>query len=69
MAEHTAYIALGANLGDRNAYIRSALKLLAESRQIEVTRVSDLLETAPLAGKNQPCYLNAVAEIKTSIPL
>ena len=41
--------------------------MLAETERIEVTHVSDLLETAPLAGKKQPNYLNTVAEIKTTL--
>ena len=67
MAELTiAYIGLGSNLGDKAAFIRSALKMLAETEQVEVARVSDLIETASLSGDNQPDYLNAVAEIKTT---
>jgi len=41
--------------------------MLAESKQIEVSCVSDLLDTAPLGDKNQPDYLNAVAEIRTTL--
>jgi deoxyguanosine kinase len=63
----TAYIGLGSNLGDRNAYIKKALNALAETKAIELSRKSNLIETAPLAGANQPKYLNAVAEIKTTL--
>jgi 2-amino-4-hydroxy-6-hydroxymethyldihydropteridine diphosphokinase len=62
-----AYIALGSNLGDRRAYIKRALKLLAETRHIQVCGVSNILETAPLGGTEQPKYLNAVAELKTTL--
>jgi deoxyguanosine kinase len=60
-----AYIGLGSNLGDRKNFIHKALKMLAETKHTEVTRVSDLIETAPLGGANQPTYLNAVAQIET----
>ena len=63
----TAYIGLGSNLGDRQNSIRGALKMLAEAKDIEVPRTSELIETAPLGRANQPDYLNAVAEIKTSL--
>ena len=63
----TAYIGLGSNLGDREDYINRALKMLAGAEQTEVARVSDLSGTAPLGGKNQPRYLNAVAQIKTAL--
>jgi 2-amino-4-hydroxy-6-hydroxymethyldihydropteridine diphosphokinase len=70
----TAYIGLGSNLGDRQEQIRAALKALGEAGQIELVRVSGIIETAPLAAQatagaaaNQPRYLNAVAEIKTTV--
>ncbi len=65
--KQTAYIGLGSNLGNRKSSITKALKLLARNGGIEVTRVSDITETAPLGGANQPDYLNAVAELKTSL--
>ena len=67
MGETTAYIGLGSNLGDRKANIDSAVRLLADTAQIRVIRVSNIIETAPLASTNQPEYLNAVAEISTSL--
>jgi len=67
MEEKTAYIGLGSNLGDREKYIKSALKLLKENGHIEVARISDIIDTAPLGSADQPKYLNAVAEIKTTL--
>jgi len=34
---------------------------------VELVRVSNIVETSPLAGMNQPKYLNAVAEIRTTL--
>ncbi len=68
MAEHTtAYIGLGSNLGEREKSIQNAVKMLAEAESIEVIRVSEIIETAPLGQANQPKYLNAVAEIETTL--
>lgn len=68
MAETTtAYIGLGSNLGDRKVNIDSAVRLLGEILQIEVVRVSDMIETAPLASTDQPNYLNAVVKIRTGL--
>ncbi|MHC4461497.1 MAG: 2-amino-4-hydroxy-6-hydroxymethyldihydropteridine diphosphokinase [Planctomycetota bacterium] len=68
MAEVTiAYIGLGSNLGDREKSISNALKMLAETEHLEVTRATDPNETEPLGRANQPKYLNAVAEIKTTL--
>ena len=63
----TAYIGLGSNLGDRERTIREALTMLGGNGSIEVGRVSDLKETAPLGGRSQPAYLNGVAEVRTAL--
>ena len=63
----TAYIGLGSNLGSREESIKSALTMLAEADNTTVTRVSKLIETAPLGDAGQPEYLNGVAEVKTSL--
>jgi 2-amino-4-hydroxy-6-hydroxymethyldihydropteridine diphosphokinase len=62
-----AYIGLGSNLGNRAGYIKRALKTLTETKHIQVSGVSDIIETNPLGGMIQPKYLNAVAEIKTTL--
>ena len=51
-------IALGSNLGDREATLLSAVNKLAEL--ITVVNVSSFHETAPVGGPEQPDYLNAV---------
>ncbi len=63
----TAYIGLGSNLGDREKSISGTLKMFAETEHLEVARVTDLIETIPLGRANQPKYLNAVAEIRTTL--
>ena len=63
----TAYIGLGSNLGDRQATIRRALKLLADTEHIQVSGVSDLIETPPLGYFDQPKFINGVAEVKTTL--
>ena len=64
----TAYIALGANLGDRDHNIRSALAKLAEIEGVQVERVSSLIEN-PAVGMppDSPPFLNAAAQIKTTL--
>ena len=51
-------IALGSNLGDREAIINSALEELAAV--ITISAVSSLYETEPFGVTDQPMYLNAV---------
>jgi len=65
--ETTAYIGLGSNLGDRQRYIESSLKMLAGTPELRLLRVSDVIETPPLSQDDQPNYLNAVAEVQTQL--
>lgn len=51
-------IALGSNLGDREATLNDAINQLAAI--ITVVKVSTFHETAPVGGPEQPDYLNAV---------
>jgi 2-amino-4-hydroxy-6-hydroxymethyldihydropteridine diphosphokinase len=55
----TAYVGLGANLGDREATVRRAAELLGAAR------VSTLIETEPWGYADQPRFVNAVAELET----
>jgi 2-amino-4-hydroxy-6-hydroxymethyldihydropteridine diphosphokinase len=63
----TAYIGLGSNLGDRQRAIGGALHALGRTPGVNVVRVSDTCETLPLGEAPQPHYLNAVAEIATTL--
>ena len=63
-----AYVALGANLGDRQRNIRAALAMLSENPRVKVLQVSSLLENAAIGGPpDSPPFLNAVAEIETTL--
>ena len=57
----TTYVALGSNLGDREATIRRA------AAAIGARRVSSIRETEPWGYADQPRFLNAVAEIETEL--
>jgi 2-amino-4-hydroxy-6-hydroxymethyldihydropteridine diphosphokinase len=63
----TAYIGLGSNLGDRAGQINKAVKALKTVDGIELSAVSQLYETPPLAGAKQGNYINAVAKVETSL--
>lgn len=53
-------LALGANVGDARATLRSAIEELARVPGLEITGVSPLARTAPVGGVEQPDFLNAV---------
>jgi 2-amino-4-hydroxy-6-hydroxymethyldihydropteridine diphosphokinase len=60
-----AFIGLGSNLGDRRAYLRSAIDQLQSAG--DVRAVSPLYETEPVGGPpGQQNYLNVVVELQTA---
>lgn len=62
----TAYLSLGANLGDRVANIRKAFELLIEAG-VEIRRVSSFYRTEPVDFRTQPWFVNCVAEVATGL--
>ena len=65
-AEVTALVALGANLGDPARALREALQRLSEAPGVRLVRTSSVYRTAPIDSSG-PDYLNAVAEIATTL--
>ena len=61
---HTAYIALGSNLGDRKANLEEAAKCVAAAG-IKIVKVSSWLETEPYGVTDQPMFMNGVMQVET----
>jgi 2-amino-4-hydroxy-6-hydroxymethyldihydropteridine diphosphokinase len=61
------YIALGSNVGDREANLREAIRLLSHSG-INIVRLSSLYETEPVDYLDQDWFLNAALEARTDLP-
>lgn len=69
----TAYVALGANLGDARTAVLQAMQALEQLPLSRVIRRSSLYRTAPITAKPTsedagPDYINAVAALETSLP-
>jgi dihydroneopterin aldolase / 2-amino-4-hydroxy-6-hydroxymethyldihydropteridine diphosphokinase len=60
-------IALGANLGGVQATLEAAVRALADVEGLRISAVSDLFETEPVGGPEQPDYLNAVVLARTRL--
>jgi 2-amino-4-hydroxy-6-hydroxymethyldihydropteridine diphosphokinase len=60
-------VALGANLGDREATIRAALADLEAAEGVRVVAVSTFRETEPVGYLDQPPFLTGAAELETSL--
>ena len=62
---HTAYIALGSNMGDKQKYLDDAVKALDEVRGCQVTKTSSWLITPPYGMTEQDDFLNGCLELDT----
>ncbi|HET6148584.1 MAG TPA: 2-amino-4-hydroxy-6-hydroxymethyldihydropteridine diphosphokinase [Polyangia bacterium] len=63
----TAYLALGANLGDRVRQLDEAVARLDASGGARVSARSPLYETDAVSDDPQPPYLNAVVRVETTL--
>ena len=63
----TVYLGLGSNVGDREEYIEQAIFLLGKESGIKVVKKSTNCETEAEGVGDQPQFLNAAVEIKTSL--
>jgi 2-amino-4-hydroxy-6-hydroxymethyldihydropteridine diphosphokinase len=64
---NTAFVGIGANLGDRERTLRLALRLLGDRDGVTVAAVSSLRETAPVGYRDQPFFLNGAARLETEL--
>jgi 2-amino-4-hydroxy-6-hydroxymethyldihydropteridine diphosphokinase len=62
-----AFVALGSNLGDREATIRDAVRELGDAPGVRLLSVSALLDTEPVGVVGQPRFLNGVAALETEL--
>ncbi|MBL8090595.1 MAG: 2-amino-4-hydroxy-6-hydroxymethyldihydropteridine diphosphokinase [Anaerolineales bacterium] len=63
MMEHTVYLALGSNLGNRLANIKNAISNFTP--QLDVKKKSPVYETPPWGYADQPAFLNQVVMAET----
>jgi 2-amino-4-hydroxy-6-hydroxymethyldihydropteridine diphosphokinase len=60
------YLGLGSNIGDREDNLQQALHQL-QTRGLRLRRASSLYETEPMGLREQPWFLNQVAEFETEL--
>jgi len=61
------FVALGSNLGDREAHLAAARDALARLTDTRLLAASAIEETAPLGGMVQPPYLNQMVLLETEL--
>ncbi|MEY4978612.1 MAG: 2-amino-4-hydroxy-6-hydroxymethyldihydropteridine pyrophosphokinae [Pseudomonadota bacterium] len=62
----TAFVALGANLGDALHTVRAACAALGDCPGVQLLRCSRLYRSAPIESSG-PDYINAVVEVRTTL--
>ncbi|MBQ7562448.1 MAG: 2-amino-4-hydroxy-6-hydroxymethyldihydropteridine diphosphokinase [Lachnospiraceae bacterium] len=62
---HTVYIAMGSNVGDREAHIDAAMEALEKKEDLNVVQVSEYVESKPYGGVDQDTFINAAAKLRT----
>jgi dihydroneopterin aldolase/2-amino-4-hydroxy-6-hydroxymethyldihydropteridine pyrophosphokinase len=62
---HTAYVAIGSNMGDKEENLNSAVDLINSSAFNKVMKVSKFYETKPVGYLEQDNFLNGALEVKT----
>ena len=62
---HKVYLAVGSNMGDKEAYIRQGIQSLREHPLIQRVKESSLIQTKPYGGVEQDDFLNGALELET----
>ena len=62
------YIGLGANLNNPKEQLHIALQALTQLPHSQLLRTSSFYASRPQGPQDQPDYVNAVAELETSLP-
>lgn len=62
---HTAYVGLGSNMGDREEYLKQAIRSIDSLEDVRVCRQASILETEPYGYLEQDLFLNTVICIET----
>lgn len=64
---HTAFIALGSNMGDKDAHLLFGVEELKKVKQIQVEKVSSFIRTEPYGYTDQDVFLNGACMIRTTL--
>lgn len=62
---HTVYLAVGSNMGDKQAYIQNGLEELKQVYGVKNVQMSELLITKPYGGVEQDDFVNGAIALKT----
>ena len=63
----SAFIGLGSNLQGPEEQVRHALRQLPDLAETRLVAASSLYDTPPWGDENQPAFVNAVAQVDTTL--
>jgi 2-amino-4-hydroxy-6-hydroxymethyldihydropteridine diphosphokinase len=63
----SAFVGLGANLGEPEAQVRRAIAALGRLPRTRLVAASSLYRSAPVGVGEQPDFINAVAKLETTL--
>ena len=63
----TVFVALGSNLDQPLIHVQLALRDIDELPETALVKISTLYETTPVGIRDQPVFVNAVAQIATTL--
>ena len=64
---YRVFLGLGSNLGERQEYLNRAAVAVSRLPETRVVWFSSVYETEPYGNADQPKFLNAAAEIETTL--
>ncbi len=62
---HRAYLSIGSNMGDKEAYLENGIAFLKKNPRIQVDKISSFYETEPYGGVEQDIFLNGAVSLRT----
>jgi len=62
---HTAYIALGSNMGEKEKYLDTALGELKNNPKIRLLQTASYIESEPYGGVEQDTFINSICQVET----
>ncbi|MDW8681108.1 2-amino-4-hydroxy-6-hydroxymethyldihydropteridine diphosphokinase [Streptococcus suis] len=65
--KHLAYLSIGGNMGDRQAYLKAALESLDRHPDCRLSLVSPIYETPAWGKTDQADFLNLACQVETDL--
>ena len=62
---HTAYIALGSNMGEKETYLDMALREFEQNPKMKLLKTAAYIETEPYGGVKQDAFVNSICKVET----